>query len=222
MIEKQKTWQDKAFSWAVENKSLVLLFTNILYLSLIGVTLVSAYSIYNDPEIYNFFATNRAWFGRIALLVLLLVITPGIIGRFGIDIKISRIITVYRRRLGILVFLLALTHYNIITLPRIAGIEPFVFPMPVFQTIGFLALVMLAFLFLSSNDLSVKRFGKWWKWLHRLIYVILFLVLLHTSLQRTSVWSILAGVFFAAEIGSFIYAYIKGGSFFNKPLPKVN
>jgi len=220
VIEKQKTWQDRAFSWAAGNKPFILLITNILYLALIGITLVSAYSIYNDQEIYNFFAINRAWFGRIALLVLLFVLLPGIIGRFGIDIKVSRIITVYRRRLGILVFLLALTHYNIITLPKITGLEPFSFPL--FQIIGFNALVLLSILFLTSNDFSVKKFGKWWKWIHRLIYVILFLVLLHTAFQRTSVWSILAGVFFAAEISSFMYAYVKGGSFFNKPLPKAN
>lgn len=220
MIEKQKTWQDKAFEISVSNKSSVLIVTNILYLLLVSISIVSAYSIYNDQEIYNYFAINRAWFGRIALLVLLIVVTPGIIGRFGIDIKISRVITLYRRRLGILVFFLALTHFNIITLPRVAGIESFSFPL--FQIIGFNALVLLSILFVTSNNLSIKRLGSWWKWVHRLVYVILLLVFLHTALQRTSVWSILAGIFLALEISSLIYAYIKGGSFFNKPLPKIN
>jgi sulfoxide reductase heme-binding subunit YedZ len=217
-LNQQVTWQSRAFSWAAANKKLVLLVTNILYLVLIGIIVASTYSIYNDQEIYNYFATNRAWFGRVALVILLIVITPGILGRFGIDIKVSRILTLYRRRLGILVFLLALTHYNIITLPRIAGIETFSFQLPLFQTLGFNALVLLLVLFVTSNDFGVKKLGRWWKRIHRLVYVILLLVLLHTALQRVSIWSILAGIFFGLEIISFAYAYVKGRSFFNKPI----
>jgi DMSO/TMAO reductase YedYZ heme-binding membrane subunit len=217
-LNQQTTWQSRAFSWAATNKKLILFVTNVLYLALIGIIIASTYSIYNDQEIYNYFALNRAWFGRVALVILLIVITPGILGRFGIDIKVSRILTLYRRRFGILVFLLALTHYNIITLPRIAGIESFSFQLPLFQTLGFNALVLLLVLFVTSNDFGVKKLGGWWKRIHRLVYVILLLVLLHTALQRVSIWSVLAGIFFVLEIISFIYAYLKGGSFFNKPI----
>jgi len=217
-MENQKTWQDRAFSWAAVNKPLVLLVTNIMYLVLIGIILATTYSIYKDQEIYNFFAVNRAWFGRLALLVLLIVITPGIIGRFGIDIKISRIVTLYRRRLGILVFLLAFTHFHIISLPRQAGIESLTIPL--FQAFGIATLLLITLLFLTSNNFSVKRLGSWWKRLHRFVYVILLLILFHTALQRISIWSILAGIFFTMELVSFAYAYIKGGSFFNKPQPK--
>ena len=220
MIEQQRTWQDGSFEWFARNKRLVLIVTNILYLILLGIILTTTYSIYNDQSIYNLFAINRAWFGRVALIVLLLVITPGIIGRFGIDIKVSRIITLYRRRLGILVFVLAFTHFHIITLPRQAGLEPAT--LPIFQIIGFMALALLFFLFVTSNNFSVKRLGKWWKRLHRIVYVVPLLLLFHTAFQRISIWSILAGIFFVLEFSSFIYAYVKGGSFFNKPGPKVD
>lgn len=213
--EKQKNWQEQSFSWIAENKSLVLLVTNVLYIVLIGISLISIYSIYNDQEIYNFFAINRAWFGRAALSVLLLVLTPGVLGRFGIEIRISRIITLYRRRFGILVFLLAFTHFFLVGLPKLVGIEPIT--VLLFQLFGFAALTILFFMFLTSNNFSLKRLGKRWKWLHRLVYVALLFILLHTSMQRISPWSVLAGVFLAGEILSFVYAYVKGGSFFNKP-----
>jgi len=218
-MDKQKTRQTKLFEWFVRNKPFVLIVTNIFYIVLFGIILATTYSIYNDQNIYNFFAINRAWFGRVALLTLLLVITPGIIGRFGIDIKVSRIITVYRRRLGILVFVLAFTHFHIISLPRQAGLESSM--IPIFQRIGFIALILLLFLFVTSNNFSVKRLGKWWKRLHRIVYVVPLLLLFHTAFQRISIWSILAGIFFVLELGSFIYAYVKGGSFFNKPRPKI-
>ena len=212
----QKNWQDKAYLSAARNKSTVLLITNVLYIALIGIIIATTYSIYNDQEFYNFFAKNRAWFGRIGLLVLLIVITPGILGRFNIQIKVTRIITLYRRRLGILVFLLGFTHAHIVSLPKVAGTEPNI--LPLFQRIGITALMILFVMFLTSNNFSVRKLGKWWKRIHRLIYVVVLLILIHTLMQRVSIWSVLAGIFFVLEISSLAYAFIKGGGFNNPAL----
>lgn len=219
-LDKQTNWQIAAYRWSAVNKPKFIFLTNILYLLLIAIVLVTFYSINNDQEIYNFFAEKRAWFGRIALLVLTIVITPGILGRFNIQVRVSRVITLYRRRLGILVFLLAFTHFHVISLPKIAGIEPNL--LPTFQVIGLTALVILSLLFLTSNNFSQRRLGKWWKRLHRLIYVVVLLILLHTIMQRVSIWSVLAGVFFALEIASLAYAYIKGKSFDNPALKVIS
>ena len=218
--EKQTNWQISAYKWSAINKPKFIFLTNTLYLLLIAVVLVTFYSINNDSEIYNFFAEKRAWFGRIALLVLLVVITPGILGRFNIQVRVSRVITLYRRRLGILVFLLSFTHFHIIGLPKLAGIEPNI--LPTFQVVGLTALVILSLLFLTSNNFSQRRLGKWWKRLHRLIYVVVLLILLHTTMQRVSIWSVLAGVFFALEIASLTYAYMKGRSFDNPTLKEIS
>ena len=215
---KPKTWQDTLYEGAARNKPFLLIFTNILYLMLIGIIVFSTVSAYGDQKLFNFFEVNRAWFGRAALLVLLVVITPGILGRFNIQIKLTRIITLYRRRLGILVFSLAFTHYHLISLPRLTGFEPLKFPYPLFQMFGFYALAILFFMFITSNNFSVRRLGKWWKRLHRVVYMALLFILLHTALQRTSIWSILAGVFLVLEVTSLAYAYIKGRSFNNPKL----
>lgn len=215
---RQKTFQDTLYEGAARSKPLVIFFTNTFYLLLLGIILLTTYSAYTDQKIFNFFIVNRAWFGRLALLFLLIVITPGILGRFNIQIKATRAITLYRRRLGILVFLIAFTHYHLVSLPKLVGLEPFQFPFPLFQMFGFYALVILFLMFVTSNNLSVKRLGKWWKRFHRLVYIALLFILLHTALQRTSIWSILAGIFFVLEIISLAYAYLKGGSFDNPSL----
>jgi sulfoxide reductase heme-binding subunit YedZ len=102
-------------------------------------------------------------------------------------------------------YLIVLTHYHLVNLPKIAGIEPFTLSFPLFQSVGFFALVLLSFLFITSNNFSVKKLGKWWKRIHRLIYVILLLVLIHTALQRVSIYSVLAAFFVSLEIASLIY-----------------
>ena len=45
--------------------------------------------------------------------------------------------------------------------------------------VGFAALLMLLALAVTSNRYSMKRLGKRWKFLHRLVYIVLGLVLLH-------------------------------------------
>ncbi|WP_445618921.1 protein-methionine-sulfoxide reductase heme-binding subunit MsrQ [Kushneria sp. Sum13] len=45
--------------------------------------------------------------------------------------------------------------------------------------VGFAALLMLLALAVTSNQYSMKRLGKRWKFLHRLVYIALILVLLH-------------------------------------------
>ena len=199
---------------------MVLFFTNLLYILLIGIVLLTLYSNNNDQEIYEFFGEKRAWFGRAALLALLVVITPGILGRFNIQARVTRIITLYRRRLGILVFLLAFTHFHLVSLPKLAGVEPNI--LPTFQVMGLTALVILFVLFLTSNNFSQRKLGKWWKRLHRLIYLVVLLILVHTAMQRVSIWSFLAGIFFTLELASLAYAYIKGRSFNNPTIRKIN
>jgi sulfoxide reductase heme-binding subunit YedZ len=52
-----------------------------------------------------------------------------------------------------------------------------------YLTIGFLALIGLVALAATSTDAAVRRMGRSWKWLHRSIYGIGVLMLLHHFLQ---------------------------------------
>jgi sulfoxide reductase heme-binding subunit YedZ len=48
-----------------------------------------------------------------------------------------------------------------------------------FITVGFIAFLLLVPLALTSSDAMVRRLGRRWIWLHRLIYVIATLAILH-------------------------------------------
>lgn len=52
-----------------------------------------------------------------------------------------------------------------------------------YLTIGFVALVGLAALAATSLDVAMRRMGRWWKRLHRLVYPIAALALLHFFMQ---------------------------------------
>jgi DMSO/TMAO reductase YedYZ heme-binding membrane subunit len=200
-----KDWQTSAFEGAVRNKETILFAFKLLYFLILSLILITFPLASAKNQAFNLLVENVAYFGRVALFLLFLVVTPGILGRFNIQIKVTRIITLFRRNLGILMYLIVLTHYHLVNLPKIAGIEPFTLSFPLFQSVGFFALVLLSFLFITSNNFSVKKLGKWWKRIHRLIYVILLLVLIHTALQRVSIYSVLAAFFVSLEIASLIY-----------------
>jgi sulfoxide reductase heme-binding subunit YedZ len=113
------------------------------------------------------------WMGRAAVSVLAAVLIPGMLGRFGIQIKVTRIITFYRRQLGITTFLLTFSHGILVrVIPRLLrGNFPFA-TQQLFELFGTLALSFMFLLFVTSNNTSVRRVGPWWKRLHRLVYVI--------------------------------------------------
>ncbi|MFK4824976.1 protein-methionine-sulfoxide reductase heme-binding subunit MsrQ [Paenochrobactrum sp. BZR 588] len=92
----------------------------------------------------------------------------------------------YRRALGLLSFYYALMHLAVYllldqamdfsTLWDDVMKRPFI----MFGMISFILLVPLA---LTSNNFAIRKMGRKWLWLHRLIYVVAILVLLHFSLS---------------------------------------
>lgn len=88
----------------------------------------------------------------------------------------------YRRTLGLFVFFYACLHFSIwfwldhnLSAPEMLGDvikRPFI-------TIGFTAFVLLIPLALTSNDWAVKKLKRSWSKLHKLIYVIAILAILH-------------------------------------------
>ncbi len=209
-MEMKKDWQTKIFetfarkSLSVISLSKYFYFLIIIFL-LAGVALTIARSPLQD-EIYQI----GRHLGQVAISLLGIVVLPGILGRFRIEIKITKIITLFRRQLGITTFLLGFSHYMLVRFSLyLAGLVEFKIPGALFETFGTFALFGLFLMFLTSNNFSVKKLGKWWKRLHRIVYVILWLLVLHTGLQRISIWSV--GIFAVAtlEVISFVYDFVK-------------
>jgi sulfoxide reductase heme-binding subunit YedZ len=90
-----------------------------------------------------------------------------------------------RRMLGLTALAYALVHFTLYIIDQNFRLG-FVASEIVFRfylTIGFIALLGLCVLGITSTDNWIKRLGKRWNTLHRIIYVIAVLALLHHFLQ---------------------------------------
>jgi sulfoxide reductase heme-binding subunit YedZ len=115
----------------------------------------------------------------IRLLVITLALTP--LQRLLNSPKISLI----RRTLGVTTFAYALTHF---LLYIVNSKYDLVFVaseiiLRFYLTIGFVALIGLSLLAATSFDSTVRKLGKKWKMLHRLVYGVAVLGLLHYFIQ---------------------------------------
>ena len=203
--------QDNLFKASVRNKKYVIGFFVLIYSAIVLILLLGSYPMITERTTDNFYDLIAVWCGRIALFTLSLTVIPGILGRLGIKIPITYVITRYRRQFGITVFLLAFTHYALLILfPQLFGLYPIMlWPGFLFMQLGLFALILLFLMFITSNSFSVIRLGKWWKRLHRIVYIILWLVLLHVFLQnKTSFWTIWIGIVAVLETLSLIYFYL--------------
>lgn len=88
----------------------------------------------------------------------------------------------FRRALGLLAFWYAAMHFGVyLTLDRgliWSTIIPDIARRP-FITLGFAALMLLVPLAVTSNRLSIRRLGKRWRQLHKLVYVAIVLAAIH-------------------------------------------
>jgi len=211
-------WQTDLYEKAAGKSPQIIPLFKYLYLAIIVFLIFGANSYIKKGDVDQSFYTVGVFFGRTAITLLGIVVLPGILGRFGIEIKLTRIITLFRRQLGILVFVLAFSHYQLVRGISIYTGQIPLFPRPIFEVIGTSALFLMFFMFLTSNNFSQKTLGKNWKRLHRVVYLILWLLVLHTGLQRISIWSIFIFTFAVLEIVSLAYYYLlkpKTSSFSN-------
>lgn len=199
--------QEKIFQVAAKEKPIFYRLFLIVYAVILTTLVWGSVAIVQSLPISQWFYGVGVWSGRAAVAMLAAVLVPGILGRFGIQIKVTRVVTFYRRQLGITTFLLSLTHGMLVRI--VARFVLGQYPLsraPLFELFGTLALSLLFFLFITSNDWSVSRLGPWWKFLHRFVYIIVWLILFHTILQRVSVWSVLIGSVAILEVVSFLWS----------------
>lgn len=108
-----------------------------------------------------------------------LVITP-LRDLFGINL------IAYRRALGLLAFYYALAHFAVyLTLDRgliLSSIAGDILKRP-YIMLGMAGLVMLIPLALTSNQWSIRRLGQRWNKLHKLVYPVLIVAVLHYALS---------------------------------------
>ncbi len=202
--------QTRIFTLFAKKSKFVINLFHFLYFAGLVILLVLTYLGINNQRSSLVYEIGRHC-GQAALTLLGVVVLPGILGRLKIEIKITRTITLFRRQLGITVFLLALAHYTLVRLvPILSGYMSLQIPYPnLFENFGAIALFLLFLLFLTSNDIGKKKLGIWWTILHRFVYLIIWVLVLHTGLQKISVWTI--GIFIVGvlEIVSWVIYFLR-------------
>ncbi len=153
--------------------------------------------------------------GEIAVGLYALTLIPGIITRLQVLPQLTQpvagMLLPFRRHLGILMFLCVYVHMEFTTFFHLLipnNFDTSKIQLLLFQQIGFAAWLLLLPLWLTSNDFSQKRLGRWWKRLHRLTYIALFLIFMHTALVQTN-WMLVMGVVGILEIASWIKVWMK-------------
>jgi sulfoxide reductase heme-binding subunit YedZ len=113
----------------------------------------------------------------------------------------------YRRALGLLTFYYALMHFLVYMVldqaMDLAAVLDDVLKRP-FIMFGMAALVMLLALAVTSNQFSIRRMGKKWIWLHRLVYIVATLGTVHFALS-TKVLSLEQIVYIALLVAMILY-----------------
>jgi sulfoxide reductase heme-binding subunit YedZ len=149
-------------------------------------------------------------FGTIALLLFVITLIPSIIQRFGLSKQFSLIIKLIlpvRRQIGILMFMAAFTHYLSMKVIPVLQYNLPVY-LPLYQAFGLLALMLTFLMFITSNNWATRKLKANWKRLHRVTYIIGWLIFGHVILQGVSWQSITIGVVMILEVASLIKAKV--------------
>ncbi len=209
-MENKQPILTRFFRQGIHHKQDLIRGFYMLYAFIAGLLVLFAYwttQNINRAAMYEVGTTS----GQLALVIFCVVITPGILRRFGIRNMMTSFLMVIRRHLGITMFSLAFLHYASIRLfPIIFGGVPPVIPPPLFEFMGVAALYALSPIFVTSNDISVRKLGAWWRRIHSMVYFIVWLIFAHVALQRISIWTVTIGIFAVLEVVSLIKAAVEG------------
>lgn len=188
--------------WLATHRSLWERLFLLLELALGGLYMVGAYLFLTDPSWQVPLYLLGLKFGTLAVILYLITLVPGILKRLQLFPMTAALLTTIRRHLGILMFLSAFIHAGFTTTLLIIAskLPPVLVPA---QGMGMVALSICFGMWLTSNEVSVRAMGRYWKWLHRLTYIALFFIFLHLAFFRKE-WAIPAFGFLIAEVVSWI------------------
>jgi len=168
-----------------------------IFIALFGPALWTALSFamgWLQPQPYTA-AIREIGLWTIRLIFIALAITPlrGVL-------QWSRLILV-RRMIGVAAFAYALTHLSLYTADQMFDLAKVVSEIVqrIYLTIGFAAVIGLSALAATSTDGMIRRLGgRNWQRLHRLVYLIALLAVVHYCMQsKLDLWepSIMAGIY---------------------------
>jgi len=195
------------FVWSVNQKKNIIFVFKLFYFSITALIIIGFFmTLYNSQPLLLYEIGLLS--GKAASIIFIITISPGIMQRFNLNWQIRSLLVLFRRYLGISVYVLGFLHFSYIRLlPIIVGQINLNVIFTSFELFGLVSIFLLSFLFFTSNDFSMKKLGPWWKRIHRIIYVVAWLLFLHTALQRISVYSISLGIAAVFELLSLVNYY---------------
>ncbi len=193
----------KIFAYIIPRKGKFITGFKVVYFLIAVAAFFAARSLYYEDRNAAFFYALGVNSGRAGLICYIITLIPGMMGRYGVRNKFFSLLTIFRRYIGILMYIFAMIHFLLVR--AIFTISTGIFIPPVlFEVFGSLTLLLLFFLFITSNEFSVVKLGKWWNRLHKLTYPAMGLIFLHVGLQRISIWTIAMGTILVLQIGSWM------------------
>lgn len=156
-------------------------------------TLLSFSMGWLQPQPYTA-AIRQIGLWTIRLIFIALAITP-----LRATLQWPRLILV-RRMIGVAAFAYAIIHLSLYTADQkfdLAKIASEIV-LRIYLTIGFTAVIGLSALAATSTDGMIRRLGRRWQSLHRLIYVIALFAVIHYWMQsKLEIWepTIMAGIY---------------------------
>ncbi len=196
--------------WIKVHKLLVkhkkVIFNLFTFSYVFGVILiVFGFIFFNSfPLAYLFIRSLAKSIGTLALLMFLTTLIPGVFSRFKIFPLFSSSIVLFRRQIGILMFITAIIHsFYLFTIPGIMTSQLGPEFLTTREVLGSLSLIILLPAWITSNDYSQKKFGKFWKMIQRVTYFSLVTIFLHVALSSSKLGLITFAVM-ALELSSWI------------------
>lgn len=203
------TTMNALYLLAVKNRERIITTCKILYAILLLVSLIGSISLYKRDGYAQQFLTFGITAGQISLVLYVITLIPGVARRLQFQHKLISLIMIFRRYLGILMYLFVFIHMWFLFGLTVfkSGVMP---PnLALYEWMGILSHAIVLILALTSNDVATKKLGVWWGRIHSLTYVAVGLIFLHVYLQSISVWSVLAGIALGLVILSHVMAYLR-------------
>lgn len=188
-----------------QRQKVILVFKGIYLLLVLFTIIVIFFFRKGENTLITLFTLGNK-VGEASLIAYLLTLLPGMGARFGIKNNILSLLRIYRRYIGISMYLLSLVHIVLVK-AIFASTVAELLPEGTFEIMGSFSLILLFFLFITSNDISVRFLRGRWYDIQRITNIAMFFILLHISLVKISFWTVLTGIFVIAQIMSFITNY---------------
>lgn len=188
----------------VRNQRTVKYALMSMYLLAFLMIVLGFYLFQTDLKAYVLVAKQANRVGQVALYLFLSTLIPGILKRFKVLPLFSASIILFRRHLGILMYSLALFHSMYLsTIPMLMTQGFNIKSLSTHEVYGSLAVLILFPVWLTSNDYSQKKLGKFWKTTQRLTYIAIIFIFLHVATVSQKAM-VATAIIFAFEIISWV------------------